>query len=169
MSKIGRVLTTVVAIVVLSLTVSLGTAQPAAAYGSNAVYQIMFSFNCTDPVACAAAPPDNPFGPGGFWGWIELDSTTHPGAMTGGDADVVVTGCDHFRTTVPHGGADHFNLDGTWFFVGSSIATGLLVITVVVPGEGTMSLAFPSAPGHYSLHPAPQIANEIQISLIPGR
>ncbi len=168
MNKIRRALTTLVAIVVLSLTVSLGTAQPAAAYGSDAVYQIMFSFNCTDPVACAAGP-DNPFGPGGFWGWIELDSTTHPGAMTGGDADVVVTGCDHFRTTVPHGGADHFNLDGTWFHVGPSIEAGALVIVITVPDVGTMSLVVPSAPGHYSLHPAPQIANEIQVALIPGR
>lgn len=168
MQRHRHAITTLATTLVLSLTLSLATAQPAAAYGSDAVYQIMFSFNCTDPIACAVGP-DNPFGPGGFWGWIELDSTTHPGAMTGGEADIVVTGCDHFRATVPHGGADHFNLDGTWFFVGPNVENGALVVNAEVPGLGTFTLVFPSAPGHYTLHPIPQIANEIQVSLIPGR
>jgi hypothetical protein len=131
---------------------------PAAAYGRDAVWQIGFSFNCNDPVACAVSP-ENPFGPGGFWGWIELDSTTHPG--TAGDADIVVTGCDHFRTTIPHGGADHFNLDGTWLTSG-----GFLFVSAT--GFGTFFVV-PAAAGHYSLHPAPAIAMELQLALIPNR
>ena len=138
----------VLATILVTLALSLGLfVTPAAAYGSDAVYQITFSFNCNDKVLCAVGP-NNPFGPGGFWGWIELDSTVHPGAMTGGDADIVATGCDHDRASAPHGGADHFNLDGEWKFVGATIETGVLVVTTVVPGAGPMSIVFPSNPGH---------------------
>lgn len=142
-----------------TLAALLGGSTPAAAYGTDAVYQIGFSFNCDDPVACAVSP-ENPFGPGGFWGWIELDSTTHPG--TAGTAEIVVTGCDHDRTTVPHGGAQHFTLDGTW-----STANGLLFVSTAEFG-GVFFVA-PAAPGHYSMHPAPAIAMELQVVLIPGR
>jgi len=159
----------ILAIIVASIALSVGAgATPAAAYGSDAVYQITFSFNCDDKVLCAAGP-NSPFGPGGFWGWIELDSTIHPGAMTGGHADIVATGCDHDRATAPFGGADHFNLDGNWKFVGATIETGALFVTTTVPGAGPMTLVFPSNPGHYSMHPAPAIASEFTVVLIPGR
>ncbi len=161
MHRANAIIAKLAIIAVLSLGFSGLTATPAAAYGNDAVYQIMFSFNCDSPTAAACqVGPNNPFGPGGFWGWIELDSTTHPGATTGGDADLVVTGCDHGRTSAPHGGADHFNLDGTWFYAG-----GLLFISAGPIG----TLVVPAAPGHYSMHPAPAIANEVQITLIPGR
>src|SRR5262249_8623299 len=78
----------------LALAIPIGSAnaQPAAAYGADAVYQIGLSFNCDNKVACALSE-SNPFGPGGFWGWIELDSATHPG--TSGTANIAVTGCSH--------------------------------------------------------------------------
>ena len=132
---------------------------PAAAYGSNAVYQIGFSFNCDDKVACAVSPT-NPFGPGGFWGWIELDSTTHPGVA--GTAEIVVTGCDHDRTTIPHGGADHFTLDGTWWTSGGQLF-------VSTDTFGGVFFVAPATPGHYSVHPAPAIAIELQVVRIPNR
>jgi hypothetical protein len=145
--------------IALSLSSLIAGSTPAAAYGADAVYQIGFSFNCDDPVACAVSP-QNPFGPGGFWGWIELDSTTHPG--TAGSAEIVVTGCDHDRTTVPHGGADHFTLEGTWWTAGGQ----LFVSTATLGGVFFVASA---TPGHTSLHPAPGIAIEIQVVRIPNR
>ena len=143
----------------LAISSVIALSSPAAAYGSNAVWQIGFSFNCDDPIACAVSP-QNPFGPGGFWGWIELDSTTHPG--TSGTAEIVVTGCDHDRPTAPHGGADHFTLDGTW-----STANGVLTVSTATFG-GPFFTA-PALSGHYSVRPAPAINMELQVVQIPGR
>ena len=149
-------LTLTLAFMLSSLMVST---TPAAAYGRDAVWQIGFSFNCDDPVACAVSA-ENPFGPGGFWGWIELDSATHPGSS--GTAEIVVTGCDHFRSSAPYGGADHFTLEGTWWTAGG-------FLFVATAEFGGVFFAAPAAAGHYSLRPAPAIDNEIQVAYIPGR
>src|SRR5207248_1958889 len=145
--------------IALAISSLVTLSAPAAAYGSDAVWQIGFSFNCNDPVACAVSQ-SNPFGPGGFWGWIELDSTTHPG--TAGSAEIVVTGCDHFRPTAPHGGADHFTVDGTWWTANNT----LFVSTTAFGG---VFFTAPAASGHVSLRPAPGINMELQVALIPGR
>lgn len=149
--------------IALSLSSAIAGTAPAAAYGSDAVYQIGFSFNCDDPVACAVGP-GNPFGPGGFWGWIELDSTTHPGVS--GTAEIVVTGCDHFRTTAPYGGADHFTVEGTWWTAQTPNGPIFLVSTNTFGG---VFFGAPAKSGHLNLHPAPAIAIEIQVTRIPGR
>ena len=147
--------------IALSLSSLIAGSTPAAAYGTDAVYQIGFSFNCDSPTAAACKVSEtNPFGPGGFWGWIELDSTTHPG--TSGTAEIVVTGCSHDRTTVPHGEATHFTLDGTWWTAGGQ----LFVSTATFGGVFFVASA---TPGHTSLHPAPGIAMEIQVVRIPNR
>src|SRR2546421_9894689 len=69
----------------LTLACAAMVAAPSAgAYGKDAVYQITFSLNCTSvtPGAC-----DQFGGPGGAWGWIELDA--------GGTGDMTLTVCGH--------------------------------------------------------------------------
>src|SRR6478672_1088428 len=65
-----RKLLTLAAMLVLTAVVMVA-APSAGAYGNTAVYQITFSLNCTSvtPGAC-----DQFGGPGGVWGWIELDA-----------------------------------------------------------------------------------------------
>jgi hypothetical protein len=105
------------------------------------------------------------FGAGGAWGWVELDSETHPG--TAGDADIVIAFCGHDTTTIggaepPYGGAGVLLEDGTWFS-----ANGLLFLNS--PSMGTFVL--PAAPGHYQLVNVPVVgANTIiEVVKIPGR
>src|SRR6266540_4693190 len=60
----------------LALTGAVMVAAPSAgAYGNTAVYQITFSLNCTSPSPGAC---DQFGGPGGVWGWIELDADGTP-------------------------------------------------------------------------------------------
>ena len=163
MRVLRRLLTTIAISATLALTVALATSTPAAAYGSDAVYQLEFSFNCNNP-----SRPDvcaNEFGTGGgAWGWIELDSTTHPGIA--GDADIEITFCDHGRFEgPPFGGAGHFSLDGVWLIV-----NGFIVISVPsFPELGV--LIVPAAPGHYSMVNDPVVGATavFQVVRIPGR
>src|ERR671935_320865 len=82
----GRPVSKLVGLVaLLTLTGVVMVAAPSAgAYGNTAVYQITFSLNCTSvtPGAC-----DQFGGPGGAWGWIELDA--------GGTGDMTLTVCGH--------------------------------------------------------------------------
>ncbi|SRR5712691_2887668 len=147
------------------LAVAVGfavTPTTASAYGSDAIYQITFSFNCDNPTVPACQPSlENPFGLGGFWGWIELDGS--PGATSGTDGNFVGTGCSHNPPTGPTG-ADHiaFN-DVVWTTFGPTLALS----SPSHPELGTLFL--PATPGHYSMHPAPGVANEVEIVRIPGR
>jgi hypothetical protein len=149
-----------IALVAALAAVAFAAAPTAGAYGSTAVYQVTFSLNCTNPTPGAC---DQFGGPGGVWGWIEFDSD-HTGDMT-------VTVCGH---TVGGGGpggagAGHANVDiSSW-----STSGGLFSIdasTPVLPPflSGT-ALEIPAAPGHYSGHPFPGLAEEITVVQIPGR
>ncbi len=158
-----RSLRTLSLVTVFAFAISLSGTTPAAAYGSDAVYQLEFSFNCNNP-----SRPDvcaNEFGTGGgAWGWIELDSTTHPG--TSGDADIEIAFCDHGRFVgPPFGGAGHMSLDGIWFIV-----DGIIVISVPsVPELGV--LIVPAAPGHYSMVNDPVVGATavFEVVRIPNR
>lgn len=145
-------------VALLALTVVAAVAAPSAsAYGSTAVYQITFSLNCTSPAPGAC---DQFGGPGGVWGWIELDAD--------GTGDMTITFCGH---TIGGGGAGafHENVDITAW----SISGGLISIDGTNPpvppfvlGTG---LEIPSAAGHYSQHPFPGLAAEITVVRIPNR
>jgi hypothetical protein len=162
MRVLRRILTTIAISATLALTVALATSTPAAAYGSDAVYQLEFSFNCNNPSSDVCT---NEFGTGGgAWGWIELDSETHPG--TSGDADIVIAFCDHGRFEgPPFGGAGSVRVDGVWFIV-----DGIIVISVPsVPELGV--LIVPAAPGHYSMINDPVVGATavFEVVRIPGR
>src|SRR2546423_10100695 len=97
----------------LTLACAAMVAAPSAgAYGKDAVYQITFSLNCTSvtPGAC-----DQFGGPGGAWGWIELDA--------GGTGDMTLTVCGH--SIGGGGGAFHINAEITgWGGAGSLVSVG---------------------------------------------
>jgi hypothetical protein len=147
---------------IFAFVISVNGAAPAAAYGRDAVYQLEFSFNCNNPSADVCT---NEFGTGGgAWGWIELDSTTHPG--TSGDADIEIAFCDHGRFEgPPFGGAGHLSADGIWFIV-----DGVIVISAPdFPELGV--LIVPAAPGHYSMVNDPVVGATavFEVVRIPGR
>jgi hypothetical protein len=145
----------------VALLASIGAVMVAApsagAYGNTAVYQITFSLNCTSPSPGAC---DQFGGPGGVWGWIELDA--------GGTGDMTLTVCGH---TIGGGGAGagHENVEITdW-----STSGGFISLNGTDPGvppfvSGT-NLGIPSAAGHYSEHPFPGLAAEITVVRIPNR
>jgi hypothetical protein len=141
----------------LVLTAVVMVAAPSAgAYGNTAVYQITFSLNCTSvtPGAC-----DQFGGPGGVWGWIELDA--------GGTGDMTLTICGH-SVGGGGGGAGHLNAEITdW----SAPADGLISISGdgLPPFVAGTGLEIPSNPGHYSMHPFPGLAAEITVAKIPNR
>src|SRR5438046_7930334 len=97
----------------LTLACAAMVAAPSAgSYGKDAVYQITFSLNCTSvtPGAC-----DQFGGPGGVWGWIELDA--------GGTGDMTLTLCGH---TIGGGGADGRAAVRTGDGIGDSFGPGSL-------------------------------------------
>ena len=145
------------AAVLTVVAVAMVVAPSAGAYGNTAVYQITFSLNCTSvtPGAC-----DQFGGPGGVWGWIELDS--------GGGGDMTLTECGH-SIGGGGGGAGHINAEITsWDASGQFISIDSDTAGVPPFALGT-GLEIPSAPGHYSMHPFPGLAAEITVVKIPNR
>jgi hypothetical protein len=130
------------------LALVLAPVLTALAYGNQAVYQIGLSFNCQNPTLCVASP-QNPFGIGGVWGWIELDAD--------GTGDVESTGQGHDNANPALNGVFRVAGDVTWSSDGQTL-------TIILPGVGPISL--PAAPGHYELRPAPGINNELQVNLL---
>jgi hypothetical protein len=143
-----RLSLTILALAIATAALVTGPITHAHAYGSNAVYQITMSFNCQNKTLCQASP-SNPFGIGGGWGWIELDS--------GGTGDIQFEGQGHNNADPLLNGAIHFSGDVSWWTNGTllfiSTPAGLFVL--------------PAAPGHYGGPSGPGINNEIQVSLIP--
>jgi hypothetical protein len=140
-----------------STAVVMVAAPSASAYGNTAVYQITFSLNCTSvtPHAC-----DQFGGPGGAWGWIELDA--------GGTGDMTLTVCGHSIGGGGGGGAFHVNAEITsWDASGALISIDSDTAGVPPFALGT-GLEIPSAPGHYSGHPFPGLATEITVVRIPN-
>jgi len=155
-------------------------AASAGAYGGGATHdtwQIGLSSNCNNPSLCGD-------GFGGFWGWVEFDRFAD-GTITG---DGQLTGCGH---TGPGGGphsagATHFSLDITSAHIGPAqlgdpnfdpdpSLNGQVFYIDSALVNGTPSTDFngdsqiPTTPGHYSDHPAPGIANELQVAFRAAR
>jgi hypothetical protein len=153
------------AVPIAGLIAGVSAPATAFAYGNAAVHQLTFSLNCNDRSSPLCTP--SAFGYGGEWGWIELD-----GNMSGGTADVQLTGCTHLG-----GGAGHEAISDTaWMQVTDSPATLLAsgVVTVganpfsqasgkylVIPDAG---LAFPVQMGHYALTLAPQVFEQVTVA-----
>jgi len=153
----------------LAILMMAAAGAPAAAYGNppggpTQTYQLMFSFNCNNPAACAGMG-----GTGGFWGWAVLYSD--------GTGDAELTGCNHLVGGGGPGtaGAIHFHDDFTFDL---SNTTELVTIsetqtyvgrfrtTMTVPGSDT---GIPLIPGHYTASdlfgftPPPGVAIQIQV------
>jgi len=132
-----------------ALGVSVATAGTASAtYGPLAQYQVTLSSNCNNPSVCG----DNL---GGEWGWAVFNSN--------GTGDLQATECFHLLGF--GGGAGHADVDiFAWH-----IAGGVFVIDRASDPEFVGPSPIPSTPGHYSDHPAPRVAVEIQVTKIPNR
>ncbi len=148
----GAILVSLVAAGALALSVATG----ALAYGNRAVYQIGLSFNCQNRALCVASP-QNPFGIGGGWGWIELDPN--------GTGDIAFEGQGHDNVQPYLNGAVHIAGDVSWTL--SSDRSTLIVVLPVLPSPENV-LLLPAVPGHYQLPPSgPGMSNQVQINLIP--
>jgi hypothetical protein len=143
--RILLLLATLAAALGLSVAAA-GTAS--ATYGPLAQYQVTLSSNCNNPAAC-------PGGLGGEWGWAVFNSD--------GSGDLQATGCFHLLGI--GGGAQHSDVDiFAWH-----IANGVFVIDRASDPSFEGPSPIPSTPGHYSDHPAPGVAVEIQVTKIPNR
>jgi hypothetical protein len=148
---------------------AVGTASPAGAYGGGArhdMWQVGISGNCNnhDPSICEEL--------GGFWGWVEFDRFAD-GTITG---DAQLTGCGHFLGG-GGGGAFHADVDitsahigasqpqdpnypnGQVFYVDHNVVNGATDDPDFLGDSG-----IPVEPGHYSFHPAPGVADMIQVA-----
>ena len=134
---------------------SLGaTAGGVAAYGraDRPLAQIEFSVNCDNRALCDP--------PGGIWGWVEIDAD--------GTGDVAGAACAHFPGS--GGGAGSLRGPVTWTYStgtgGASFVAGIDPTNTyyLVTAQGASTAAFPVTVGHYSAHPAPGIAIEVQIA-----
>jgi hypothetical protein len=158
----------VLAAFVAAAALAAGFASSAGAYGGGAshdTWQIGISGNCNNPSFCGDEL-------GGFWGWIEFDRFAD-GTITG---DAQTVGCEHFLRG-GGGGAFHADVDitsahigpaqpedpnypgGQVFYVDSNVVNGVTNEPDFLGDSG-----IPVAPGHYSFHPAPGVAFELQVA-----
>jgi hypothetical protein len=141
-----------------SLGFSTGTV---AAYGraDQPLAQIELSGNCDNPGFSLCAPPPAGFGLGGIWVWIEVDADQ--------TADVAGVVCIR--------GAKSLSLRGTFPAWWSATPEGDLVVPVPGPPDpnGYYNVdfgqlggvnSFQASLGHYSLHPLPGVALELQVA-----
>lgn len=134
------------------------SAGNALAYGPTHVYEGTFSFNCMNKTLCQASP-SNPFGIGGFWGWIELD------AGGTGDGEAQFQGHDNANPAL--NGSGHVTFaDLTWTTF--TTPDGSSFISISAPAEfGPQPIVLPAGSGHYASSGGPGISSQIQITLIP--
>jgi hypothetical protein len=139
---------------------SLGlTAGGVAAYGKadEPLAQVEWSANCNNP----AFELCQQVGLGGVWLWIEIDAD--------GTADVAGAGCGHVKGVGGGGGPIRGEFDWTWSpvpigfpasFSPDIDPAGYYVIQI----DPTFVVSFNVTHGHYSAHPAPAVALELQIA-----
>jgi len=169
----------------VAATVVLGAvfAASAGAYGGGAshdTWQVGQSFNCNNPSFCG-----NDLG--GFWGWVEFDRYAD-GSITG---DAEFAGCGHSVGGGGPGsaGAGHIRIDvtaahiepagpndpnpgGHVFYVDHNVVTFIGhggSQTVVDDPDFLGDTNIPTEAGHYSFHPAPGVADMINVSFRPAR
>ena len=139
------------------------SAAPAAAYGNGAAYQVGLSLNCQDQVACVAGPT-NPFGIGGFWGWITIDQN--------GNVDGQLEAQGHDNANAAFNGAQHISLNGF------AVPTTQQFPFIPTDPNGRYLLIFQqgipfpffeieATGGHYQLKSGPGISTNIQVSQLP--
>ena len=150
MRRLGLLLaSTTLAAAVLLLA---GAPVASASYGKLAVYQIALSQNCNNPAYCLGGEE----GLGGSWGWAVLNSD--------GTGDLQITFCGH--APGQGGGAGHEDVD---FYAWHIDQNGFFFIDSASDPNFEGETPIPATPGHYSEHPAPGVAIEIQVTKIPNR
>ena len=166
-----RVLLLTLSVCVVAAVVAVA-APRAHAYGNTAIAQATESLNCNNPTFPICAPPPNGFGLGGTWQWWEFD--------TGFTGDATVAFCGHDRAgsggaiglrieinNWTYGPAQPGDVDfpgGVNYYVTSADVTAYGQTVEDVPWGDT---GIPILPGHYSFHPAPGVAGEVQVTNIP--
>lgn len=176
-----RRFTVFVAAIAIATALTAGLASSAGAYGggsSHDTWQVGVSFNCDNPSFCG-----NDLG--GFWGWFEFDRAAD-GTITG---DAQLAGCGHSVGGGGPGsaGAGHLALDitaahigpagpddppGQVFYIDHNVVTFTghgPPQTVVDDPDFLGDSGVPVQPGHYSMHPAPGVAFEVQVAYRPAR
>jgi hypothetical protein len=132
-----------------------------AAYGHDdqPLAQIELSLNCNNPDFPGCQPPPVGFGLGGVWLWIEIDGV--------GTADVAGSVCGHDRAG--SGGAFGIRGEFDWSFSPTPVG-GILFpdpngyyVVDFGPVLGS-KLSLPVTQGHYSAHPLPGVAIELQVA-----
>ena len=143
----------------------LASTLPAAAYGNGAAYQVGLSLNCQNPVTCVASQ-SNPFGIGGIWGWIVVDSA---GAV---DGELEFQGHDNANPAL--NGTGHISLSGfavpTTFrlpFIPADPTGQYLLIFQCAGGLCNPAFEIEATGGHYAQNFGPGINNELQVSQLP--
>jgi hypothetical protein len=181
MAHLRRVLISVLSAAALAGGVLLTNPVGAAAYGNTALYQAGESLNCDNPSFPLCAPPPHGFGLGGIWAWWEFDA--------GNTGDATVTFCGHTTGGAGTFGAQSIRLDIEHWSLGPALPgdvdfpggvnfyVDLAEWTVEGRQDGSPPVTFeayfgdtgiPVIPGHYSFHPAPGVAGEVQVVTIPN-
>ncbi len=166
-----------------------GAASSAGAYGGGAghdTWQVGLSFNCNNPASSFCQNPETGSPElGGFWGWVEFDRFAN-GTITG---DAQTTGCEHGIGGAGSFGAEHADVDitaahigpagpddpnpgGQVFFIDHNVVTftGHGAPPPVTDDPDFLGdTGIPVEPGHYSFHPAPGVADTINVSFRPAK
>jgi hypothetical protein len=170
-----------VAALAVAAALAAGFASSAGAYGGGAshdTWQIGLSGNCNNPASSFCQNPETGSPElGGFWGWVEFDRFAD-GTITG---DAQTVDCEHFLGG-GGGSAFHADVDITSAHVGPSqpedpnYPSGhvFYIDSNVVNGEPNVpdflgDSGIPAEAGHYSFHPAPGVAFELQVAFRPAK
>jgi hypothetical protein len=148
-------------------SMGFGTAG-VAAYGhaDHPLAQIELSLNCNNPDFPGCQPPPVGFGLGGVWLWIEIDDGDTLGDGLG-TADVAGSVCGHVRGE--GGGAFSIRGEFDWSFSPTPVGGVLFLdpngyyVVDFGPVLGS-ALSIPVTQGHYSSHPLPGVAIELQVA-----
>ena len=168
----------------LAISAAMAAAAiPVAAYGTDHLYQVTLSVNCQNVTICNPEP----FGVGGGWGWIELDSGA--GSLPGlQSADGQLAFQGHSNSTALGGNTlNNSRLTISSFYgwtqvscTGSTPAPVCALLPVenipsdpngnyfeiVSPfyGGSQLPILVPATPGHYAVDTAPGISTEVSIA-----
>jgi hypothetical protein len=150
----------------VGLTIALGAAAGATsakAYGTEHLYQVTLSENCMNKALCVAGP-QNPFGIGGIWGWIEPDQ--------GGTADTAVVAQGHSNADPSLNGTVHFPSSWDWTVIHLTTAPPPIVsppdpngnyFLFTIPGIPFFQFLTPATPGHYSATLGPGVSAQVTV------
>jgi len=140
----------------------VGGAVNASAYGTEHLFQITLSENCVNPTLCVAGP-QNPFGIGGIWGWVEPDSD--------GTAEAQVQFQGHSNADPSLNGSGHLPTVWNWqiaslppppLFVSPKDPNNNYFVFTIAAFPGFVFIT-PATPGHYHGSLGPGINTDVTV------